>query len=108
MFLQKTENFKNNVALFWRHNRRSDKSHATIANSRVSFGDMFASGRSSHEGYTENFAAQLAGRPSSREKHLEMFFIILTLSVLAACPGDLLATHPNCEKRVFGKKWVSF
>ena len=43
----------------------------------------------------------LASRPSSREKHLEKFFTILTLSVLAACPGDLLATHPSREKRGF-------
>ena len=50
----------------------------------------------------------LAGRPSSHEKHLENFFIILTLSVLAACPGDLLAIHPSHEKCMFGKKWVSF
>ena len=42
----KTENFKNSVALFWRLSRGSNKSHATIANSRVSFGDLFASGRS--------------------------------------------------------------
>ena len=50
----------------------------------------------------------LAGRPSSREKHLEIFFTILTLNVLVACPSDLLATHLSREKRVFGKKWVSF
>ena len=30
-----------------------------------------------------------------------MFFIILTFSVLAACPGDLLATCFSREKRVF-------
>ena len=40
----------------------------------------------------------LASKPSSHEKHLENFFTILTLSVLAACPGDWLATHPSCEK----------
>ena len=50
----------------------------------------------------------LSGRPSSRKKHLENFFTILTLSVLAACPGDLLVTQPSRKKRVFGKKWVSF
>ena len=50
----------------------------------------------------------LAGRPSNHKKHLENFFIILTLSVLAACPGNLLVTHPSCEKLVFGIKWVSF
>ena len=48
------------------------------------------------------------GRRSSHEKHLEIFFTILTLSVLAACPGDLLVTQPSRKKRVFGKKWVSF
>ena len=56
----KTENFKNSVTLFWRLNRRLDKSHATVVNLRVSFGNMFTSGRSSREGYIENFAAQLA------------------------------------------------
>ena len=49
-----------------------------------------------------------AGRRSSHEKHLEIIFTILSLSVLAAYPGDLLATHPSHKKRVFGKKCVSF
>ena len=43
----------------------------------------------------------LAGRPSSREKHLEIFFTILSLNVLAACPGDLLVTCFSHKKRVF-------
>ena len=60
LFLQKLKNFKNSVALFWRLNRGSSKSHATAASSRVDFGDLFASERSSREGYTEIFAAQLA------------------------------------------------
>ena len=34
----------------------------------------------------------LAGRTSSREKHLEKFFKIFVLSVLAIGPGDLNAT----------------
>ena len=58
--LSKTENFKDSVALFWRLNRGSVKSHATIASLRVNFGDLFSSRRSSREGYTEIFAAQLA------------------------------------------------
>ena len=58
-------------------------------------------------GVHREFRGSLAGRPSSCEKHLEIFFKILTLSVLAACPGDLLVTHPSSEKRVFGKKLVS-
>ena len=37
------------------------------------FGDLFASGRSSREGYTEIFAAYLAGRTFSCEKRLEIF-----------------------------------
>ena len=55
----KTENFKNSVALFWRLSRGSSKSHATIASSWVDFGDLFTSGRSSREGYTKIFTAQL-------------------------------------------------
>ena len=60
LFLQKLKNFKNSVALFWRLNRGSSKSHDTAARSRVDFSDLFASERSSCEGYIEIFAAQLA------------------------------------------------
>ena len=56
----KIENFKNSVALFWWLSRRSDKSHVIVAISQVDFGDLFVSGRSSHEGYIEIFMAQLA------------------------------------------------
>ena len=56
----KTENFKNSVALFWRLSRGSSKSHAIVVSLRVDFGDLFASGRSSHERYTKIFTAQLA------------------------------------------------
>ena len=61
-----------------------------------------------HRDFRGSARDSLAGRPSSREKHLEFFFTILTLNVLAACPGDLLATQPSREKCVFDKKWVSF
>ena len=64
--------------------------------------------RGVHREFRGSARNSLAGRPSSREKHLENFFIILTFSVLAACPSDLLATHSSLKKRVFGKKWVSF
>ena len=57
LFLQKQKNFKNSVALFWRLSRGSSKSHAIAASSRVVFGDLFVSGRSSREGYTEIFVA---------------------------------------------------
>ena len=60
LFLQKLKNFKNSVALLMRLNRGSSKSHATAASSRFDFGNLFASERSSREGYTEIFAAQLA------------------------------------------------
>ena len=60
LFLQKLKNFKNSVALFWRLNRESSKSHATVASSCVVFGDLFVTERSSCEGYTEIFATQLA------------------------------------------------
>ena len=50
----------------------------------------------------------LAGRPSSCEKHLENFFKLLSLSVLAAWTGDLLATLFSRKKHVFGKYRGSF
>ena len=56
----KTENFKNSVAVFWWLSRGSYKSHATVVSSRVSFGDLFVSGTSSHEGYIKIFTTQLA------------------------------------------------
>ena len=59
LFLQKMENFKNSVALFWRLSRGSSKSRNSAASSRVNFCDLFVSERSSHKGYTEIFAAQL-------------------------------------------------
>ena len=54
-----------------------------------------------HRDFCDSARNSLAGRLSSREKHLENFSTIFSLSVLAACPGDLLATHPSREKRVF-------
>ena len=60
LFLQKLKNFKHSVALFWRLSRRSSKSHASAASSRVNFGDLFASEGFSREGYTKIFATQLA------------------------------------------------
>ena len=42
------------------HLSRMLQSHATAASSHVVFGDLFASERSSREGYTEIFTAQLA------------------------------------------------
>ena len=60
--------------------------------------------RDFHSSARESFA----GRPSSREKHLENFFKLLFLSVLAAWTGDLLATLFSRIKRVFGKNRDSF
>ena len=43
----------------------------------------------------------LASRTFNREKHLDEFFKIFVLSVLATDPSDLLATWLNRENRVF-------
>ena len=59
--------------------------------------------RGLHRNFRDSARDSLASRPSSREKHLEIFFKILSLSVLAAWPGNLLATHFNREKCVFAK-----
>ena len=53
-----------------------------------------------HKDFRGSARDSLTSRNSSREKHLEIFFIILPVSVLAACPGVLMVTHPSCEKRV--------
>ena len=57
--------------------------------------------RGVHRDFCGSARDSLVGRPSSHEKHLEIFFTILSLSALATCPSDLLATHPSREKRVF-------
>ena len=51
---------KSSFALFWRLSRGYVKSRASVASSRVFFGDSFTSGRSSCEVHSEIFAAQLA------------------------------------------------
>ena len=57
--------------------------------------------REVHWNFRGSARDSLAGRPSSHEKHLENFFSISSLSVLATCLGDLLATCVGSEKRVF-------
>ena len=106
--LSKTENFKNSVTLFWWLSRGSNKSHATIASSRVGFGNLFVSGRSSREGYTEIFAAQFVSETSSCEKHLANFSKFLAWSVLAGETGDYLVTFLSRENRVVCKKKLFF
>ena len=64
--------------------------------------------RGLHRDFRGSAHDSLVGRPSSREKHLEIFLTFVSLSVLAASPSDLLETHFSCENRVFGKNWVSF
>ena len=60
-FVLKIRKFQKFIfALFWRLSRGLVKSRASVASSRVYFGDLFASGRSSREGYSEIFVAQLA------------------------------------------------
>ena len=50
----------------------------------------------------------LTSRTSSREKHLDKFFKIFVLSVLATDPGDLLVTWLSRENRVFLHKMHHF
>ena len=59
--------------------------------------------RGLHRDFHGSTRDSLAGSPSSREQHLENFFTILFLSILATRPGDLLVTHFSHEKCVFGK-----
>ena len=104
LFLQKLTNFKNSVALFWRLSRESSKSHATAASSRVVFGNLFVSERSSSKGVHRDFRGSarnsLASETSSREKHLANFFKSFGLKCFGGCPGDLLATCIRDRKSV--------
>ena len=67
-------------------------------------GDLFVGGRSSRE-RTQRFSwlprNSLTSGTSSLEKHLENFPKVFLSSVLAASPGDLLATWLSRENRVF-------
>ena len=87
VFTKNWKIFKNIVALFWRLSLGSSKSHATVASSQVSFGDLFASERSSGEGYTEIFAAQLVTPSRVRlpvtKNTWQIFSNLLAWSVLA-------------------------
>ena len=92
LFLQKLKIFKNNVALFWQLGHGSSKLHATAASSQVVFGDLFASGRSSHKEYIEIFMTQLVILSGVRlpvaKKHLANFFKSFGLKCFGRCPGD--------------------
>ena len=57
--------------------------------------------REVHRDFRGSVRDSLTSRPSSREIYLEIFFTILSLSVLVACLGDLLATCFSREKRLF-------
>ena len=46
-----------------------------------------------HRNFRSSARNSLEGRPFCREKHLEIFFTILSLSVLAACPWDLFQSR---------------
>ena len=92
LFLQKLKIFKNSVALFWQLGHGSSKLHATAASSRVVFGDLFASGRSSHKEYIEIFVARLMTLSWVRllvaKKHLANFFKSFGLKCFGGCLGD--------------------
>ena len=101
----KTENFKNSVDLFWWLSHGSSKSHAIVVRLRVDFGNLFVSGRSNWEGYTEIFAAQLTTplrvRHPVAKNTQQIFSKLLTWSVLAGDLGDLLVTCFSHKKCVF-------
>ena len=52
-------------------------------------------------GVHSDFRGSARDSLADHEKHLEIFFTIVTLSVLTAWPSDLLATCFSHEKRVF-------
>ena len=92
LFLQKLKIFKNSVALFWQLGRGLSKSHVTAVSSRVVFGDLFASGRSSRKEYIEIFMTQLVILSGVRlpvaKKHLANFFKSFGLKCFSRCLGD--------------------
>ena len=75
----------------------SFKLHATVASSQVGFGNLFMSGRSSHEGYTEIFMAQLVTPSRVRPSIVENTF---GLKCFGRWPwrliGDLLQSQKTC------------
>ena len=58
-------------------------------------------------GVYRDFRDSLASGTSNREKHLENFSKVFLSSVLAAGPGDFLATWLSRENRVFCEKKMS-
>ena len=90
ILFEKSENFKKKTcfALFWRLCRGCVKSRVSVAPSLVNFWRLVRGWKVQSRGSLRDFRGSardsLAGRPSSREKHLEKFFKILVLSALAA------------------------
>ena len=64
--------------------------------------------RGVHRDFRSLVRDSLASGTSSREKHLENFFNSFLSSVLAARPGDFLATCHSRQNCVFCAKLVSF
>ena len=92
MFLEsilflKTENFKNPILSCFGGSVAGMSSREPQSRLRGSFLATCSQVEGSVARVTQRFSrlsSSLAGRPSSREKHLENFFKILLLSVLAA------------------------
>ena len=98
LFLQKLKNFKNSVVLFWRLSRGSSKSHAIVTSSRVDFRDLFASERSSCEGYIEIFVAQLATFLRVDllvAKNTQKIFTFLVFECFGGLPWRLVGDSPQ-------------
>ena len=82
----KIENFKNCVALFWRLSRKSDKSLAKVASSRVDFGDLFTSG---HKDFCGSACDSFVSKSSQSRKTLKNFFKNLVFKVFRGLPWRL-------------------
>ena len=82
----KIENFKNCVALFWRLSRKSDKSLAKVASSRVDFGDLFTSG---HKDFCDSACDSFVSKSSQSRKTLKNFFKNLVFKVFRGLPWRL-------------------
>ena len=103
--LTKTENFKKHCCPILATQSRVRQVACHNRELAVSFGDLFVSGRSSREGYTKIFVAQLMTpswvRLPVAKNTQQIFSKLLAWSVLAGDIGDFLATYLSREKHVF-------
>ena len=88
ILFKKFENFKNPVLPCFGGSVAGMSSREPQSRLRGSFWQLVREWKVQSRGLLRDFCGlthdSLAGRPSSREKHLEKFFKLLSLSVLAA------------------------